>query len=225
MTSVKPGKASRFIRHLKAYQRKHPDLAVVLYLRVSSGAQDHCGNLDTYEWKLRRACRKLSIRVVVVFRDVISGWVLDENRDRLIAAVDYARQHEAETGVHTAVLAPCTDRFIRNRLYDCKRNPNVTPTEAEFRQLKALAGGVTLLTYLHPDMPLREVKRRQTRWGQQYKNRKGGGDRKPGWRNRRKAKWQSEARGLYQTLQSYREVAKRLGVSLRTAWKWVNELE
>jgi len=81
---------------------------------VSSGPQEHSRNLDTYEWILRRVCERLGIPIVAVYRETGSGWVLNDNRDRLIAAVECARQHEAETGVRTAVLAPCTDRLVRN---------------------------------------------------------------------------------------------------------------
>jgi DNA invertase Pin-like site-specific DNA recombinase len=211
-----------FIQYLRRYHKKHPDLAVVLYIRVSSGPQEDKGNLDTYEWKLRRVCGKRGISVVEVYRETGSGWVLDENRHRLIAAVEHDRRHEAETGVHTAVLAPCTDRFVRNMLYHSRTNPDATPTKAELCMLRNLTGGVPLLTYLNPNMPPRDVTSRRTKWGQQFKGRKGGGDRKPGWRKRRKERLQPEARRLRADGLTYRETKKRLGVSLRTVWKWVN---
>ncbi len=216
------GTASEYIHHLATYLNKHPDFAVVLYLRVSGRSQNCRKNLDTYERILRKVCELLDIQIAAVYREVVSGWVLNEDRSSLIDAVESAQKHEAETGVHTVVLAPCTDRFIRNQVYNCKTAPDLTPTDFEFRQLKKLTSGVPLVTYLDPDMPLREVTSHRTRWGQEFKGRKGGGDRKPGWRNRRKEKLQPLAHALYSKLQSYRQVAERLGVCQRTAWNWVN---
>ena len=214
------GQASDYIRHLKRYHKRHPELAVVLYLRVSSGPQEDKGNLATYEWKLRRVCRKRGIPIIDVFPETCSGQNLDESRSGLLAACDCARRHEAETGVHTAVLAPCTDRFIRADDYNCKTNPDATPREVDFERLQEFAPGVCLVTYLPPDMPLRDVTSRRTRWGMQYKDRKGGGDHKPGWRKRRRARLQAEARRLREKGWPYRKIKKRLGVSLRTAWEW-----
>ncbi len=221
----------RFVRRLAGYHKKHPDLAVVLYVRVSSGWQERKGNLAVCEWVLRRACKKLGIRIVAVFRDVISGWVLNENRGRLIAAVECARKHEAQTGRHTAVLAPCTDRFVRNADYNSETNPDATPTEAEFCKLKELTGGVPLLTYLFPDLTPREVQSYRTRWAQQFKGRKGGGDRKPGRCKRRKARLQPEACRLHDAGLSCREIRDRLrdmspdgcGISHTTVANWLKE--
>ena len=150
---AKPGKASRFIRHLKVYLRKHPALAAVLYGRVSSGPQESSGNLLSQMWRLRRKCRKLGIQIVSEFEETCSGWVLDGERDQLIAAVKCAKEHEAKTGVHTVVLAVSVDRFLRSKSFNSQVRPNARPTDAEFRKLRELTGGVPLLTLLRPNMP------------------------------------------------------------------------
>lgn len=224
---TQPGKASEFIDHLKAYCGSHLILAVVLYLRVSSGPQEHRGNLLTQEWKLRRACKKYGIPIVAVFKETCSGRVVVEARAALIAAAECARKHEAETGVHTVVLALSVDRLVRSRDYHSVHSLNAIPAKREFIKLDKLTDGVTLVTGLHPNMPPPKVRGCYTRLGQRFKGRKGGGDRKPGWTKRRREKKLPLVRHLLKQGMNVTDIARHeeIKVPRSTVTDWLKEYE
>jgi hypothetical protein len=161
--------------------------------------------------------RHYGVPIVAEFRGLASGWRVA--RGRLSDAADYDRTSG------TVVVAESTDRFIRSERFHTKKNPSAQPTTAEFEALKRVTKGVTLATIHHPDADWKEVRSGQAKRGQSTKGRKGGGDRKPGWRKRRKERLQPKARRLRRKGKSYRKIGKRLGVSVRTAWEWVNEPE
>ena len=173
----KTAKASEYLYHLKQYHKQYQDMIVVIYIRVSTGAQGYKRNLDTYEKVLRWKLKKLNITIIACYREVGSGWVLDGDREVLVNAAKEAKKEKA------VIVAPSADRFLRNKNFNTKTNPDVLPTEAEFEELKKLTGNVPLVTLLHPDRPPRKVRRYQTKWGQKVKGNSGGRpkENKPGY--------------------------------------------
>jgi len=111
----KPVKASNYLFWFKSYYREHPDMVVILYLRVSARSQDHNKNLKNQERVLRRRFKKLGIPVVGCFSEVISGWSTDHIYGCLWQAVREARKHE-----NAVIVATSADRFLRNRNFHTK---------------------------------------------------------------------------------------------------------
>ena len=149
----KTAKASEYLYHLKEYYEQHPDMIALIYARVSTGAQGYKRNLDTYEKVLRRKLKKLNIPVIGCYREVSSGKILEcDERWALANATKEAIKQKA------VIVAPSADRLLRNKDFNTKTNPDVRPTEAEFKELKKLTCNVPLVTLLHPDMPPMEIR-------------------------------------------------------------------
>jgi len=156
-----PAQASKYLHHLKKYYKQHPYMIALIYVRVSTGAQGYKGNLDTYEKVLRRKLKKPNVPIVGYYREVSSGWILDYDERRvLVNATKEAIKQKA------VIVAASSDRFLRNRDFNTKTNPDVLPTEAEYERLKKLTCNVPLIILLHPDMRPKKVRSYQTKWGQ-----------------------------------------------------------
>lgn len=207
-----PGRASDYIEHFEELVRRKVVKRGVLYGRVAGRTQDYTGNLTGQMDWLRKWVRHYGIPIVAEFKDVGSGWKID--RGRLRGAASFDRRSG------TVVVAESTDRFIRSEDYHSQKNPSAQPTIDEFEALKLVTQAAVLATILNPDTPWKEVRSHQSKRGQSAKGRKGDGGRKPGWRKRRRAKLQPEARRLRRKGLSYRKIGKRLRVSSRTAWEW-----
>ena len=134
----KPAKASDYLYHLTDYYKQHPDIIVILYSRVSSGAQKYNCNHDSYKRVLRKVHIKRNIPMIDYFEETTSGWNMDyKKRKALIAAVELAKQLIAK-GKHVIILAPSADRFLRNINFNTITNPDILPTIADFEQFREL---------------------------------------------------------------------------------------
>lgn len=144
----KPARASGYLHHLKSYHKQHPDMIAILYNRESSRSQDD--NHATNERVLRHICKKFGISVASLHFETISGKILGKNRKALMQAVRKAKA-KINKGERAVILASSSDRFLRNRDFNTKTNPDILPTKAEFEKLKKLTCGVPLVTpYVSP---------------------------------------------------------------------------
>jgi DNA invertase Pin-like site-specific DNA recombinase len=183
----KPAKASQYLNHLDEYHKQYPDMQAIVYCRDSARTQGYKRNLKTYEKVLRWELKQRGIFVVGrCHREICSGWVLNEDRWALMNAVEEAKKLIAK-GKKVVIVAPSSDRFLRNKYFTVDK-PDLLPTEAEFEKLKKLTCGVPLVTLLDPDMPPKEARGFQSKWGQSAKGNKGGRprDKIPGYKKQRR---------------------------------------
>src|SRR5688572_27407686 len=124
-----PGKASKYFRHFKKMASR--GIEVVVYCRVSSRTQIHRRSLDRQEQYLREKVKKLGGRVIEVFREIGSGWIIDADERKLFVQ---ACRIAVEQGA--IVVARSSDRFIRNEFFGMHGNIDALPTRYEFRQLR-----------------------------------------------------------------------------------------
>jgi len=217
-----PAKASKYLHRLKDYYKKHPDMQVMGYGRVSRRPQKDKCNLDTYNIILRRKCKKRGIPFVGYFGEQNSGRIFDyEKREELIKAVKKA-ERLIKRGKDIAILAPSTDRFLRNRKYTPQNR--LLPIEEDFKKLMELTHNVPLLTLLHPDMPLDEVTSYHTKWGQRVKGNKGGRPKinKPGYKKKRRLEKLPIVRQLSREGKTLAQIAAQMpDVPKVTIWYWL----
>jgi DNA invertase Pin-like site-specific DNA recombinase len=219
----KPAKASNYLHHLKAYHKKHPDMEAIIYCRVSAGMQWRKGNLDTQEQILRRWLKKHNIPVIGCYREVSSGWVLNDERWALVNAVKQAKKYRGQKEV--VIVTTSSDRFLRNIDFHTKDNPGVLPTEAEFEKFNKLTCGVSCLTYLHPDMPWKKVRSYQSKWGQRIKGNKGGRPKKnkPGYKKQRRLEKRPRVLRLHNKGMSLGGIAAETGIPKSTVGFWIKK--
>ena len=214
----KPAKASKYLHCLEEYIKKYPVIWVIIYIRVSTGPQGN-KNLDTYEKVLRSILKKLNIHVLCCYREIGSGWVLDEDRLPLVNAVNEAKRRQA------VIITTSADRFLRNIDFHTKQNSDALPTEAEFELLKELTNNVPLLTLLRPDMSPRKVRGYVTKWGQNAKGNKGGRptENKSGYKKQKRHDCLSHVLTLRKKGYSWGDIVKATGIPKTTAWDWVRK--
>ncbi|MFZ0035118.1 MAG: helix-turn-helix domain-containing protein [Sedimentisphaerales bacterium] len=218
-----PGKASKYIHHLDEYLKQHPDIEALIYGRDSTCAQNYKRNLKTQKKVLRRELGQRAIPIVShYYNEVSSGWVLDKKRWALVDAVEEAKKL-IKKGIQAVIVAPSTDRFLRNRDFHTKERPDLLPTEAEFEKLKELTCNIPLATLLHPDMPPREVRSYQTKWGQEAKGNKGGRPEKkgPGYKKRRRIRKRGRVIWLYKQGTAVCDIARKTNVKQSTINDWI----
>lgn len=216
----KTAKAIEYLHHLKKYHKQHPDMIALIYARVSTGAQGYKRNLDTYEKVLHRKLKKLNIPVIGYYPEISSGWILDY--DERLALANATKE---AINKKTVIVAPSADRFLRNRNFNTKTNPDVLPTEAEFEKLKKLTRNVPLVTLLHPDMPPMEVRSWQTKWGQKVKGNNGGRpiQKRPGYKKMRRDKKLPTVLKLLKRGKNPTEIAKKVRVARSTISDWIEK--
>jgi hypothetical protein len=217
MAESKSAKASEYLYHLKEYFKQRPDMRALIYARGSTSAQAYRRNLDTYEKVLRRKLKKLNIPIVGCYREVSSGVVLNYDRVVLVNAAKEAIIQKA------VIVAPSTDRFLRNKDFNTKTNPYVLPTEAEFEELKKLTGNVPLVTLLHPDMSPRKVRGYVSKWGQKAKGNTGGHPilKRPGYKKKRREKELPKVRQLLKKGNNPTEIHRILDIPRSTISGWI----
>jgi hypothetical protein len=206
------GKASRVVRPFEV----HPGDRLVLCVRVSN--RERRRNLVDAEASLRRAVESAGGIVVGVMPHVGSGtdpfWVG--------AAALMAKRRRA-----TVLLAESTDRFVRNKYYHSVDFPDVQATEAELKELARCAGGMPLMTLLHPDASPSEVRSYQSKRGQWAKRRKGGRPRskRPGYKKLRKKEKLGLVLWLHRRDWPVREIAAKPMVSVpkSTVHEWIHK--
>jgi hypothetical protein len=213
----KPAKASKYIHHLDAYHRRHPDMPALIWCRVSGRTQHRKDNLRTQEKVLRRKLKARGIPVVGVCHEVGSGWIKGKERAGLVEAVLKALKY-----ANTAIVAISTDRFLRSRGFTTNE-PDLTPSEEEFEELKKLTGDVPLVTYLDPDMHPRKVRGFQSKWGQKAKGNKGGPPLKksPGYKKRRRLRNLPRVLRLQKGGKNPSQIAVRTGIARSTVCDWI----
>ena len=206
--SSPPGRASDYLSSLTDHLADRPDMKAIVYGRVSGRTQDRNHNLETHERQTRRILRILGIPIVGSCTEVSCGRILDKRRKGLLKAVRKAKK--APTRV---IVSTSADRYLRNMYYTTDE-PDLLPTVAEFEKLKALTGGVPLLTLLPPDMSARKVRGIQSRWGQRAKGKKGGRPKAPGYKKRQRQK------NLGLVLQLHRQGTNCSGIAYATDTPW-----
>ncbi len=218
----KPAKASEYLHHLDEYHEKHPDIQAEIYCRVSERMQGYKHNLDTYEKKLRRELQKRNIPVVGCFREICSGWVLNDDRFALVYAVKKAKKHKAK--ITTVLVASSSDRFLRNKYFTTKK-PDILPTEAEFEELKKLTCDVPLVTLLDPDMPPNKVRGYQSKWGQQAKGNRGGRPKKnkPGYKKQIRLEKLPRVLRMHNKNISLGDISAVTDIPKPTVWYWIKK--
>jgi len=218
MIKHKPARASNYLHWLKNYNREHPDMKVVLYLRVSARSQDHNGNLWNQERVLRRKLKKLGIPIVGCYSEVGSGWNTDHILGDLRQAVREAKNHE-----NAVILATSADRFLRNKDFHTQTNPNALPTIAEFEKLRKLTRSVPLVTLLHPDRSWKKVRGYYSKWGQRTKGNIVGRPilKNSGWTIKRREKKLPRVRKMLKRGKNVTEIAGKLQVARSTLDDWV----
>lgn len=211
-----PGKASSYIHHLDELLISDALLPVVLYGRVSRRHQQSNSNLDDQIEYEREQLQLLRVVLIEVFDEVGSGW--DGDRQKLEAAAEYARCHDA------VLIARSTCRIIRSIDYRDDRDPDVLPTDREYRELLRLLGDVTLATRLHPDASWIDVRRVETLQGQAMKGRKGGRPKKKSrgcYMPRATDSEKANARTLRAEGHSIREIGRKLQRPHSTIQEWL----
>ena len=198
-----PGDATKYIEHANI----NPGDRVVLVCRVSTCNQGKRKNHSDQEAALREWVKERGGIVVDVVKIVISGF----NPYWLARAVAIAERRSAK------LLAESTDRFIRHPAYHSVECPNAQPSNCELRDLRDWAEGTELVTMLHPNATLEEVRSYQSKRGQRMKRKKGG--RRERLKNRRK-RLEAKVLELRQSGASFREIEKQIGVPFNTARRW-----
>jgi hypothetical protein len=139
--------------------------------------------------------------------------------------MDVARKAQNRKAV---LLAACTHRFVRNKWYwSTNLLRNAQASEGELHRLGVDTFGVPLMTLLAPDAAAGECRAFLTRWGQEVKGKKGGGDRMSGNRKRRKEAWLARVLELKQQSFSLVKIADRISqesgerITAMTVRQWV----
>jgi len=219
-----PAKASQYIHWLKKYYREHTNIVAILYNRESSYPQDHKQNHDTHEKILRRACEKLGISIARFYCETCSGKMLNGDRKALLKAVRKA-QAKIKKGKHAIILATSSDRYLRNKDFHTKDNPDVLPTESEFKKFQKLTCSVPLVTILPPDMLWKKVRGRQSKWGQRVKGNKGGRPilKRPGYKKRLREKELTNVDRLLRQGKNPTEISRKLKIAPSTIRDWIDK--
>lgn len=220
------GNASKYIYHLDEYLKQHPDIEALIYCRVSSGPQKYKCNLVTYEKVSLGELKKRGIPVVgCCYSEESSGWVLNDEREELINAIEEAKRL-IKKGRKIVIVTASTNRFLRNRDFRTTERPYSLPTEADFQQLNELACGVPLVTLLSPDMSEEEVRSYQTKWGQEAKGNKGGRPEKkePGYKKRRRIRKLDKVRQLHKQGTAVCDIERQTGIKRSTIIDWIAEI-
>lgn len=207
------GDASRFVESLIVV----PSQRYIVCCRVSNREQK--ANLVDQRLNLHRVISGGGGIVDRVIEHVGSGW----DCGWLVEAALLARR----TGA--ILVAESTDRFVRNLYFHSQCRPQLQATDQELQDLQLGTLGVRLMTWLSPNMPLSEVRRHQTRRGQQYKGRRGGRPASAaGHKKRRFARklpvvqfyaWLAEPK----TPRPIRWIAHQSGVPVETTRRWLNK--
>lgn len=221
----KSAKASKYLHHLKKYFKKHPDMRVVIYCRVSACMQGCKGNLMTYKKLLRRRLKKLGIHIIGRCHcEVSSGWNMDfDKRPALKQAIEKAQKHIAR-GKNVVIVAASSDRFLRNKDYTTNQ-PDLLPTKAEFEELKELTCNIPLATLLNPDMPPKQARGIQSKWGQKAKRNQGGRPRKKaqGYKKQEKLEKLPIVLRLYKKGRKVCEITFKTGIKRSTIKDWIKK--
>lgn len=157
--------------------------------------------------QMTRELRRLGIEVVAVYREVRSGWIVDD-RPKLDLAIEAAEHHNA------VIVAESTDRLLRSQDFDSVNAPGAAPTEFEFERFMSRAKGVRFATLLDPDADWREVRSYQTKRGYGIRC-------QPGEKKRWRATVARRALLLWLEGASYREVAKETRTPTPTVQGWI----
>ncbi len=213
-------KASDYFVHFTALIQDRPGIPRVLYCRVSGREQNRRGNLRDQSDNQHRTVGQHENSVQACYREIASGWELDDGMDRptLAAAIATAKK------IGAVLVVESTDRLIRSVEYS-KKNQDVLPTVAEFDKLMRLADGVTLATLLHPDTSPGDVRSHQIKRGQRAKGHKGGRPRitKPGEKKRRREEMLPMVLHLHRVGESRREIAEWTGLPVMTISDWIRK--
>lgn len=204
-----PGRKSDFIDPCRIRRGDR----IVLACRVSQGDQELKGNLDDQESNLREIVEKHGGIVVDAVKHLGKGW----DTYWLRKVVRLARKHNAK------VLAETSARLIRHRIYHPNDNPDKEPTWNDLERMKSALQDVEVMTFVHPDATLAEIKGFETKRGQEQKGNKGGRPRKaaPGSIKERRLKLRPTARRLRREGFSLGKIAAQLDVPKPTIQGWL----
>lgn len=204
--------ARNLFHPFKTLLRHHRVRPAILYGRVSSREQATHGNLQNQIDSLRTHAARSRVRVLATCTDEKPGWRM--GRPGLLKAFRLAR----ETGAY--VLAEGVDRFLRPKGYNPKDKS--TWTRPDYERFGRIAHGVTCVTWKHPAATDGEQQSAHIKRGQEQKGHKGGRPVKLSqaeWRDlMRPQVIQSKKQGF-----GYCEIAKALGMSSQTVWRWCRD--
>jgi hypothetical protein len=181
------GRAADYIQQLPEDCR---GLKFILVCRKSHHTQD---SLETQATKLRAVVEARGGIVVRAFKRTVSGIITGVERPSWLRQADsiwLSKAARIAKKKKAILVAATTDRFVRHSwFWSTTAFRDAQATEHDLWILKQETLDVPLMTYLHPDASASECRALLSRWGQEVKGKKGGGDRLPGHRKRRKEKW------------------------------------
>lgn len=186
--------------------------AVILCARVSTPGQKASGNLDHQVQLLRLAAAERGAIVVDEFAYVWPG----SDFSWLLPAIKKARECGAK------LLAASLSRFIRSEEYHPARARSAQPSQQQLEELRELSEGVELITVLSPTATPTDERIFETNRGQKAKGKRGGRPAKnsPGYKIRRRLRFQLLVRKLRTEGDSWSEIVRRTGLPKTTIRDW-----
>lgn len=175
------------------------------------------GKLDRQAAWAKQQLDTLGVEVVATWRAVETAKSFDPTYRSLAPSAAYAPEHNA------VLVAVTVDRFVRHKDYHPATNRDVQPTVYQFEKLQELVGGVTMATILPPGQPWRESHSSKIKAGQEVSGRKGGRPPRPGYKKRRRAKYQKKVEDMRIAGYSPTVIMRVLKLPKTTVYRWAKD--
>jgi hypothetical protein len=213
---IKAGRDGTASAYIWSFDVIEPGDPVFIVLCVS--ACDRITNLDDAERRLRGyLAESKAIVVGEPHKEVGPRFWPDEWLPKVV--------RKAKAAGAKWMLAEMTDRLVRNRHFEFNKSPrnDYQASDDQLQALIAAAGGMPLVTYLHPDTPPEEVRTYRSFHGQESSGNKGGypSHKSSGYKKRLKDRVMPEVLRLASSGLSPREIESRTKVDHCTAWRWI----
>ena len=207
---AQPGKADNPVHPFKIESGDK----VIIFCHVSMGLQEDKMSLDDQGRFLRREVERRGGVVLGVVAEVTSG----QNPIRLRSAVALAKRKKAK------ILAESMDHFVGRSGCHSKTAPSLQARYTELNDLRRVARGVELMTFLDPEATPGEGRRSQVSQGQQLKGQVGGRPKtqKAGYKKERRQKLLPYVVELSGNGKSQRQIARVTGVAQSTVQEWLS---
>lgn len=210
---------SKFIEHLDDVLKKEPNIPIVPYARVSTTPQKYNGNLDKQTEKLLKKLKSRGANIIYpVFREARNG-SLRTRPDELLKACDKALE------IKGVVVAISVDRIIRAHNYNPRNKQFYPLTRKAMAVFRSITRKARIATIEDPDTPDNVIHGKHTQRGME--GRKGMGrppKTRPGYKKRRRQKYERIALNMRKEGKSYREIEAALDISHSTIWIWENKV-
>jgi hypothetical protein len=207
---AQPGKAGNPVCPFKI----EPGGKVIIFCHFFMGLQEDKMSLDDQERFLRREVERRG--------GVVLGVVLEATRDqdpiRLSKAVTFAKRKGAK------LLAESIDRLVRRSGYHSKTAPSLQARYTELNDLRRVARGVELMTFLDPEATPGELRRSQGRRGPRLKGQVGARpkEQRAGYKKERRQKLLPYVLILRENGKTQRQITRVTGVAQSTVQEWLS---